>query len=150
MAEKNLQGLELKFLLFGNAPKGLSLMKTEFFNKAQANLAVARMCLENGFYDACANRAYYAAFQAAIAALAERGIKRDKIGHGWVQAEFSEKLIKRQKIYPAKVKSYLMEMQIVRDRADYKSENISEKQAVQQINRANEMIALIQKELKIC
>ncbi len=70
---------------------------TEFLDKAKDNLAVARLCYENGFYDACANRAYFATFQGAVAALTEKGIKRGKYDHKWVQAEFAEKLIKRQK-----------------------------------------------------
>jgi len=56
-------------------------MKSEFLIKAKDNLNAAQMCFENGFYDSCANRAYYAVFHAAIAALADRGIKRDKIDH---------------------------------------------------------------------
>ncbi len=54
-------------------------MKTEFFDKARKNLAVAQICFEKGFYDDCANRAYYAAFHAAIAAILDRGIKKDLI-----------------------------------------------------------------------
>lgn len=49
-----------------------------FLKKAQDNLALAKHCLENGYYDASANRAYYAAFQAAIAALAAAGMSNFK------------------------------------------------------------------------
>jgi len=123
-------------------------MKTEFFNKAEANLTVAQICFDNGFYDACANRAYYAAFQAAIAALADKGIKRDKIDHKQIQADFSENLIKKRKVYPSKLKSYLMDMQGVRNQADYNLTNVSKNLAFQQIRRAGEMISLIGKELE--
>jgi len=123
-------------------------MKTEFFNKAKANLTVAQICFDNGFYDACANRAYYAAFQAAIAALADKGIKRDKIDHKQIQADFSENLIKKRKVYPSKLKSYLMDMQGVRNQADYNLTNVSKNLAFQQIRRAGEMISLIGKELE--
>ena len=123
-------------------------MKTEFFDKANANLTVAQMCFDSGFYDACANRAYYAAFQAAIAALADRGIIRDKADHKKVQADFSEKLIKRQKIYPSRVKSYLMDMQGVRNQADYNPVSVSKNLAFQQIRKAGEMISMMGKELE--
>jgi hypothetical protein len=63
--------------------------------------------------------------QAAIAALARHGIRRDKIDHGQVQADFSGELIKRRKIYPAKLKSYLPDMQLVRNQEDYGAEQIS-------------------------
>jgi len=63
-------------------------MKTEFSDKAKENLKAAQICFDNGLFNACANRAYYAALQAAVAALAHRGVKRDKIDHGQVQADF--------------------------------------------------------------
>jgi uncharacterized protein (UPF0332 family) len=123
-------------------------MKSEFLIKAKDNLNAAQMCFENGFYDSCANRAYYAVFHAAIAALTDRGIKRDKIDHKQIQADFCEKLIKRQKVYPAQVKSYLMDMQSVRNQADYTTESISRNLAHKQINKAKEMILLIERKLE--
>ncbi len=123
-------------------------MTTEFFCKAEDNLNVARLCFDNGFYDACANRAYYAALQAAVAALADKGIKKDKIDHRSVQAEFSSKLIRSRKIYPQKMKSYLMDMQMVRNDADYSGESVSKKQASEQLRMAGEMLTMIGKELR--
>ena len=122
-------------------------MTTEFFSKAEDNLNVAQLCFDNGFYDACANRAYYAALQAAVAALADKGITRDKIEHKWVHAEFAGKLIRSRKIYPSKLKSSLSDMQIIRDWADYKSENVSRKRASEQLLMAKEMLDLIEKEI---
>jgi len=49
-----------------------------FLTKALQNLKVAELCFENECYDACVNRAYYAAYQAAIAALAKIGITDSK------------------------------------------------------------------------
>lgn len=87
--------------------------------------------------------------QAAVAALADNGIKRDRIDHKWVQAEFAGKLIKSRKIYPTKLKSYLTDMQMVRDNADYSDENISRKKAAEQLSMAGEMLSMIEKELLI-
>jgi len=123
-------------------------MKNGFLDKAKTNLTVAQICFDREFYDACANRAYYAAFQAAVAALADKGIKRDKADHKLVQADFSEKLIKRQKIYPGKLKSYLMDMQGVRNQADCSHASVSRKLAFQQIHKAEELITIIGKELE--
>lgn len=75
-------------------------MQAEFLKKAQDNLNLAKHCLEQGLYDASANRAYYAAFQAAIAALAHAGIVNKKNDHKWVQATFAGELINRRKVYP--------------------------------------------------
>ncbi len=99
----------------------------EFLNKTKENLTAAQVCFENGLFNACANRAYYAALQAAIAALAHKGIRRDKIDHGQVQADFSNELINRRKIYPAKLKSYLPDIQFVRNKADYTDGNVGRK-----------------------
>ena len=87
--------------------------------------------------------------QAAVAALGACGITKDRIEHKWVQAEFSSKLIKSRKIYPAKLKSYLMDMQRIRDDADYSGENISRKKAAEQLRKSEEMLTMIGKELKL-
>jgi len=121
-------------------------MKTEFLTKAEENLTAAQVCFENGLYNACANRAYYAALHAAVAALAHRGIKRDKIDHGQVQADFSGELIKRRKVYPAKFKSYLSDMQLVRNQADYAAKQISRKVARLWLLKSEEILGLIVKE----
>jgi uncharacterized protein (UPF0332 family) len=122
-------------------------MKTEFLAKAEENLTAAQVCFDNGLYNACANRAYYAALHAAIAALAFHGIKRDKIDHGQVQADFSGELIKRRKIYPAKFKSYLPDLQFVRNQADYSSENVSRKRAGRRLFMLKEFTGFIEKEI---
>ncbi len=125
-------------------------MKQEFLNKAEENLKIAQMSFEHECYNACANRAYFASFQAAIAALISRGAGRGKFDHKWVQAEFSEKLIKRKKIYPARLKSWLMKMQLLRNKADYEHRHVSRKDAREQLHRAKEMLGFIEKEVKKC
>jgi len=123
-------------------------MTTEFLNKAHENLRAAQLCFEQSLYNACVNRIYYAALHAAIAALEAKGIKRDKIDHKWVQSDFSEKLITRQKVYAAKFKSYLPDMQIVRNIADYTDKQVSKKQAHLWLSRLQELVAAIEKELQ--
>ena len=44
-------------------------MWQDYLFKSERNLAVAERDLESGSYDPCVSRAYFAAFQAAIAAL---------------------------------------------------------------------------------
>ncbi len=124
-------------------------MKQEFFSKAKENLKIARISFDNECYNACANRAYFAAFQAAIAALADKGLRSERNEHAWVQSEFNFQLIKRRKIYPGKIKSYLLTMQEIRNIADYSDENISKKIARRQLSQATEMIQNIEKELRL-
>jgi len=119
----------------------------EFLNKAEENLTAAKVCFDNGLFNACANRAYYAALHAAIAALAHRGIRRDKIDHGQVQADFSNELINRRKIYPSEMKSYLPDMQMIRNMADYSGDNITQQRAGRWFAGIKELIGLIKKEL---
>jgi uncharacterized protein (UPF0332 family) len=123
-------------------------VKHEFLEKAKENLSAAETCFEKGLYNACANRAYYAAFQAAISALADQEIKRDRIDHKWVQAEFSGRLIKQRKIYPGRVKSNLADMQTVRNEADYEIQKVTGKVARKQLAGAREIVTLVSKELE--
>ncbi|MCP4113745.1 MAG: HEPN domain-containing protein [Desulfobacteraceae bacterium] len=122
-------------------------MKEEFLNKAKENLKIAQLSFEHDCYNACANRAYFASFQAAVAALADKGIRNERNEHAWVQSEFNFQLIKRRKIYSGKLKSYLLNMQDSRNIADYSGDSISKKLARKQLSRATEMIYAIEKEL---
>lgn len=121
-------------------------MQAEFLKKAQDNLRLAKYCLEQGLYDASANRAYYAAFQAAISALAKAGITAKKQDHKWVQATFSRELIKRRKVYPSRLKSYLSDMLTLRNRADYAEVSVSQKRAAEQYTQAEDFVGTIVKE----
>ena len=101
-----------------------------FLDKALENTKAAQLCFDNHLYNACVNRAYYAMYQAAIAALAAVGVKpiSDTIGHDWVQANFSRELINRRKLY-AGFKNYLADVQISRNKADYAPDSVSGKVA---------------------
>jgi uncharacterized protein (UPF0332 family) len=123
-------------------------MIAEFLFKAQENLAVAQNALEQKHFNAATNRAYYAAFQAAIAALAEEGIKHPKNPHSWVQAQFSGVLVTRRKRYPSKLTSYLLSMQSLRDKADYEAEYIGKASATMQVRQSLEFVSTISERLK--
>jgi len=119
----------------------------EFFEKAEENLHAAKLLFDSGYYNACANRAYYAGLHAALAALESKGFKRDRIDHGLVQADFAQKLVRRQKFYPGKFRSYLSDMQSVRDQADYSVRKISKKLACIQIAQSEQLVEIIRKDL---
>ncbi len=123
------------------------MIHEDFLSKARENLKIAQISFDSECYNACANRAYYAAFQAAIAALSDKGIQSEKNEHAWVQSEFSLRLIHRKKVYPAKLKTYLLDMQLVRNMADYSYKRVSRKLAREQLSQASEMIRAIEKEL---
>lgn len=125
-----------------------NFMILEFLKKAQENLIAAQFCFERECYNACANRIYYAALQAAVAAIAAEGIKQDKVDHKQVQSDFNGQLIYRRKRYPAKFRTYLLDMQVLRNQADYTTEPVSRKVAERWLARAVEFVTHIVKELK--
>ncbi len=122
-------------------------MKVTFLNKAKENIKAAQLCFDAGLYNACANRMYYSSLQAAFVALESKEIGKGKIDHKWIQSDFADKLIKRQKIYPSKFKSYLSDMQLIRNKADYLQEEITHKIANRWLYRAKEMLECIEKEI---
>jgi len=122
-------------------------VKEGFLNKAKENLKMAKLSFDNECYNACANRAYYAAFQSAIEVLTKHGVHKGKNDHAWVQSEFNLRLIRRRKIFPAKFKTYLSDMMYIRHIADYSEKSISKRLADEQLSLATEMTLLIEKEL---
>jgi uncharacterized protein (UPF0332 family) len=83
-----------------------------FLAKAQESLAGAESEFTNGRYNNCANRCYYACFQAAVAALSRAGIRPSgqgaEWGHAFVQARFAGELINRRKVYPSSLRGFLL------------------------------------------
>lgn len=123
-------------------------MRDEFLTKAKENLKAAEVLFEHQLYNAAVNRAYYAAFQAAIAALADQGIATARRGHATIQAHFAIELIQRRKRYPRHFRAYLMDLQSVRDDADYKLKFVSRRVASRQLTKAKEFVESITRELE--
>ena len=119
-----------------------------FSKKAVESLDAARFCFEQGFYNSCVNRAYYAMFQAAVAALFKRGVrpKSKKTGHDWVQSEFSRIFVRKSKQFP-NLKGFLNRMQDWRDTADYSPEAISKKKAKRLLSRAAIFVGQVTEEI---
>ncbi|HLG71610.1 MAG TPA: HEPN domain-containing protein, partial [Chloroflexota bacterium] len=89
-----------------------------YLHKAEQSLAGAESELANGRYNNCANRCYYACFQAAIAALIEENLRpggeHSEWSHRFVQASFAGELIRRRKRYPASMRDSLSELLVLR------------------------------------
>lgn len=122
-------------------------MIQEFFSKAKENLTAATLLFENGLYNASANRAYYAAFQATLAVLARIGlIENERKSHKTTQSLFVYELIHRRKMYPGHLKSYLADLLTVREDADYELTQVSQKIALRQLKKAKEFVETLTKE----
>lgn len=118
-----------------------------FLEKAEQCLAGAQSEYAGGRYNNCANRSYYACFQAAIFALIQVGIRplgtRNQWGHDFVQAQWAAELVNRRKLYPAEVRDAVERTYVVRQSADYGSGHISATQASRALRRAVTMLELV-------
>lgn len=119
-----------------------------FVEKAEENMGVATDCFDNEHYNACVNRAYYGMFQIAVALLFKSGCrpKSNRIGHGWVQAEFTRLFINQRKRFP-RLKGCLSYAQETRDYADYSEVRINRKKAKQVLAKANNFFRELYREL---
>ena len=120
-----------------------------FLDKAQESLAGAQSEFVNGRYNNCANRCYYACFQAAIHALEQAGIQptstAGRWGHDFVQAQFAGQLVNRRKLYPRELHEALVRNYGLRQAADYQRDLVSETQARRALRRTREFLATIQR-----
>jgi uncharacterized protein (UPF0332 family) len=119
-----------------------------FLNKAAESLACAESEYVNGRFNTCANRCYYACFQAAVAALDRHGIAppggiRAQWAHGFVQAQFVSHRINRQKVYSASVGDTLNRIGALRRAADYTIDEISQTQAERALRRARAFVQTV-------
>src|SRR5436309_1973211 len=109
-----------------------------YLSKAEESLEGAESELGNRRYNNCANRCYYACFQAAIAGLVRAGIRspRGEWGHAFVQSQFVGELVNRRKIYPTALRATLHDNLIVRQWGDYAERQVSEVQATRALRRS--------------
>jgi uncharacterized protein (UPF0332 family) len=119
-----------------------------YLRKAEESLEGAASELENERFNNAANRAYYAAFQAAISALLRDGIWRGdgKWPHTFVQSEFVGKLINRRRRYPPRLRSTLSDLLQMRHRADYGGSSIQRAEANLAVRRCQEFVETVQLE----
>jgi uncharacterized protein (UPF0332 family) len=110
------------------------------------SLAGAQSEYANRRYNNCANRAYYAAFQAATSALLRESIRAhdNQWAHTFVQSEFVGRLINRRHRYNSSLRGTLSRLESLRLRADYYGETISQPEASRGLRRSQELVDAIQ------
>jgi uncharacterized protein (UPF0332 family) len=117
---------------------------TIYLAKATESLQTAESEFANGRYNSCANRCYYACFQAALAALLREGIRpRGQWSHEFVQAQLVGVLINQRKHYDRELRRVLADNQILRDQADYRPELVTATQASRALRRSRLFVAAI-------
>ena len=117
---------------------------TIYLAKATESLQTAESEFANGRYNSCANRCYYACFQAAIAALLREGIRpRGQWSHEFMQAQLVGVLINQRKRYDRELRRVLADNQMLRDQADYRPELVTATQASRALRRSRLFINAI-------
>lgn len=105
----------------------------------------------NGRRHNAASRAYYACFQAAIAALIKFGVQatdtKPDLGHNAVQAHFARELIQRRKVFPPELRVTLPELIGIRHAADYWATGVSEREAGRALARARTFVEAVRLEI---
>ena len=124
------------------------MLQDEYLAKALEGLHGARSELANGRYNNASNRAYFACFQAAIAAMLEAGLPvRERWGHDDVQATFAGDLVHRRKFYPSELRGVLNSLYGLRLSGDYQPRPVSRKEAEGSVKRAADFVGRIQERL---
>ncbi len=113
-------------------------------SRAVESLKAAELCLNESLVNSAANRAYYAMFQAAQAALEAEGFARSEWSHRGLHASFNRDLIHQRKLYPRVLRDYLTSALAVRQAADYGESGISAKIARRVVRRASEFVNVTQ------
>src|SRR5437867_12483119 len=117
---------------------------TIYLAKADESLRTAESEFAHSRYHSCANRCYYACFQAAIAALLREGIRpRGQWSHEFVQGQFVGVLINQRHSYDAEMRRVLADNQSLRDKADYRAELVTATQAGRALRRSRLLLAAV-------
>jgi uncharacterized protein (UPF0332 family) len=124
-----------------------------FLRKARENLEDARAALAAGRHNACASRIYYAAFQAAVAALWDAGIRpttdtEGTLSQRMVQAQWSGRLIYRRKLYPPELRGTLKELMELRLRGDYSPTDVPARQARRAVGAGEQLVRHVEARLR--
>lgn len=98
-------------------------------------------------FDNCANRCYYAAFHAAVAALIREGMypTGKSWPHTFVQAQFSGVLVGRRKRIDSAHADTISRLLDLRHIADYRDDPVSETQAARAVRRATALVEAVER-----
>ncbi len=114
----------------------------ELFTKAQTAATSARILLNAGDVDGACNRAYYAMFDAARAALLASGVDESTVNtktHSGLISKFSLELVKSGQVSVELGKS-LNKVEDLRLMADYKGDAVLKEDATWAVNQAETFV----------
>ncbi|MGH2558688.1 MAG: HEPN domain-containing protein [Thermomicrobiales bacterium] len=117
--------------------------------KAAECLLGAESEYTNRRFNNSANRCYYACYQAAVVAISRAGIRPGKDGawsHRAIQAQFGGHLVYRRKLYPSDLRDTLSQLMVLRQTADYRTDDVSEIQAARALRRAKALVEVVRRQ----
>jgi uncharacterized protein (UPF0332 family) len=106
-------------------------------------LAGAELELAHGLYNNAVNRSYYAAYQAAVAALVAEGVEPILAcywPHDIVQTQFPALLVDERQRYPLALRATLKMLFDERLKADYEPDLIDAETAAEAVRRARTFV----------
>jgi uncharacterized protein (UPF0332 family) len=119
-----------------------------FLAKSVESLASAGDDFERGRYNSCARNAYYAAFQAAVAALLHEGIRPTRRWeHEFVSARFAGIIVKRLHRYPSSVAGLLNEAFFLRVEGDYSSTPVGKASSRNILGEVRKLVRMTQEKI---
>jgi uncharacterized protein (UPF0332 family) len=106
------------------------------------SLAGAESEYANGRYDNCANRAYYACYQALMGEFERTGIAPPgkRWSHELADRIFLSELVQRQVRYPRSLVESLRWLRRKRIQADYETTGVTQFEMAQALNRARAFV----------
>ncbi len=122
-----------------------------FLRKARESLASAEADVRAGRYNSAANRSYYAAFQAAVAALINAGIRPagNQWQHRFVNSQFSGKLVRRRKLLDSDFPALLDDLFRTRVVGDYEAGDVARRDASRGIRGAGRIVQGVESMMKL-
>ena len=119
-------------------------MIEDLLNRARQAAQSARTLLSSGDLNGAVNRAYYAMFYGAHAALEHRGVEIASSKHGTLVGRFGEHLVKTG-VLPRALGASLNAMLQLRQRADYGSGEVARADVQRSLSEAEAFVAAIER-----
>lgn len=115
-----------------------------YLAKTRNNIRTAQGAYDQGDFDSCASRAYFAVFQAEVAALIKlTEFRQDRWGHDRVQEEFNRRLIRSRKLFPSALRFVHNDLIGRRHIADYTDQHLSARTAERCLKHAIDTVTTI-------
>ncbi|HZT09098.1 MAG TPA: HEPN domain-containing protein [Chloroflexota bacterium] len=130
----------------GRTVRGVAPTGAPYLAKALASLSCAQLELDRGYHDSAVNRAYYACYQAAVAALVAEDVApvvERYWPHDVVQVKFPSVLVDQLHRYPNGMRGTLKAIFDERLKADYEPDAVSETTAREAVRRAQSFVGLV-------